>query len=114
MAVGKISTAGSRRDDVLVTLMALSFPKVAPLRITGESPSGDRMAMNHRISSYMRADNQFGGDGAMRVGNTRGWFCLVQSNNSHTTHIWTTMDFDSKWEVHSPDHVFILSSTRAD
>jgi len=42
------------------------------------------------------------------VGDTRGLFCLVQSHNWHTIHIWTTMDFDSKWVVHSPDHVLVL------
>jgi hypothetical protein len=52
--------------------------------------------------------------GLMEVGNTRGPCCLVQSNNRHTIHIWTTMDSGSKWVAPSPDHVFILFSTLAD
>lgn len=67
--------------------------------------------MNRCISSHVRADkadSQSGGAGAHASGDTRGPFCMAQSNNSHAIHIWTTMDFDSKRVAHSPDHVYIL------
>ena len=74
----------------------LACPKTAPIRITGKSPLVVRATVNRRIPSWMRTDNRSDGDGTHTSGNTRVLPCLVQSNNSHAIHIWTTMDFDSK------------------
>lgn len=58
-------------------------PEIASVRATGESPLQGHLAMDQFISSWMRADNQFDGDGTHGLGIAVG--CSAWCNQTMVT-----------------------------
>lgn len=103
---GKIFAAGSCRGEVWVhpwpLLPCRLISHHGPVAFGGlDDHEPARLVLDARRQST-------GCAGTMQVGNTRGLFSMVQSNNGHTILIWTTMGLIQKWVAHSPDHVHIL------